>query len=109
MKKRNHPPANRDYVRLQDKVCVGLGYCGTMKNGKPLHVDDFIPSSGMVTAEQFAEWVILADDCNPNLAPSEHKKMIRAAFIECMGSDVVDATRLRWFIEPDTDDAAQLT
>lgn len=103
MAKKDKPPANRDCARLQNKVCVGLGYCGTIKNGRPLHVDDFIPSYGMVTAEQFAEWVILADNVNPNLAPSEHKKMIRAAFIECMGNDVVDATRLRWFIESDTD------
>lgn len=87
VRKKSLPP-NRDYARLQNKVCVGLGYCGTVKNGKTLHVDDIIPSYGMVTAEQFAEWVILADDLNPNLAPSEHKKMIRAAFIEFMGADL---------------------
>jgi hypothetical protein len=103
MARKNSLPPNRDYARLQNKVCVGLGYCGTEKNGKPLHVDDIIPSYGMVTAEQFAEWVILADDLNPNLAPTEHKKMMRAAFIDCMGAEVVDASRLKWSIEPITE------
>lgn len=105
MARKNSLPPNRDYARLMDKVCVGLGYCGCVKNGKPLHVDDIIPSYGMVTADQFAEWVILADNLNPNLAPTEYKKMMRAAFIECMGADVVDASRLKWFIEPNSETA----
>ena len=99
MARKHRPLRNRDYARLMNKVCVGLGFCGCMKNDKPLHVDDFIPPYGMVTADQFAEWVILADNLNPNLAPSEHMRAIRAAFIECMGADVVDATRLKWFDE----------
>jgi hypothetical protein len=72
-----------------------MGYCGCIKNGKPLHVDDFIPSSGLVTADQFVEWVILADDLNPNLADKSHKRAIKHAFIEHMSGDVVDAGKLR--------------
>jgi len=100
MSKKHQPPPNQDYARLMDKVCVGLGYCGCIKDDKPLHVDDFIPPYGMVTADQFVDWVILADNLNPNLAPSENKRAIRVAFVECMGADVVDATRLTWFEEP---------
>lgn len=103
MAKKNQRPTNTAYARLMNRVCVGLGYCGCVKNDKPLHVDDFIPPYGMVTADQFVDWVILADNLNPNLAPSEHKRAIRAAFVEYMGADVVDATRLTWFFEPGAD------
>jgi|JI10StandDraft_1071094.scaffolds.fasta_scaffold73858_3 hypothetical protein len=104
MGREKDPRANRDYARLMNKVCVGLGYCGCIKGDKPIHVDDFIPSYGMVTAAQFAEWVILAEGLNPTLAPSEHIRAIRTAFIEFMGADVVDASRLKWHINSDGDE-----
>jgi len=55
-----------------------------------------------VTADQFVEWVFLADNMNPNDGPDwypTHKSNIRAAFVEHMGGDVVDAKLLRWEIE----------
>lgn len=30
---------NSPYAALLDKICVGLGYCGCIKDGKPLHVE----------------------------------------------------------------------
>lgn len=81
------------------EVCVEWGFCGCVKYGQQLHVDQLIPSTGPVTADQFVEWVFLADDMNPNSEPerwSRHKAAIRAAFIEHMGDAVVDASRLRW-------------
>lgn len=84
------------YDALMHEVCVGYGYCGCMKDGKSIHVDDFIPSEGPVTADQFVEWVFLADNRNPNLGPEAHKRAIRAAFVKHMGEDVVDAKLLNW-------------
>jgi len=87
------------YDALMDRVCVGLGFCGCIKNGKPLHVDDLIPGDGPVTADQFVEWVFLADNMNPNADPKRWtpiKQQIKAAFVEHMGSEVVDAAALRW-------------
>lgn len=84
---------------LMHFVCVGWGYCGCVKDGRPLHVDMLIPPDGPVTADQFVEWVFLADNMNPNSEPERwqpHKDAIRAAFVEHMGGEIVDATRLRW-------------
>lgn len=84
---------------LMDEVCVGLGFCGCIKRGRPLHVSRFIPSSGPVRADQFAEWVFLADDMNPNSRPERWEKIrakVEDAFVRHMGGDVVDASLLRW-------------
>jgi hypothetical protein len=87
------------YDQLMHVVCVEWGFCGCDKHDQPLHVDLIIPSKGPVTADQFVEWVFLADDLNPNSDPERwqrHKVAVRAAFIEHMGAEVVDATQLRW-------------
>jgi hypothetical protein len=42
-------------------VCVGHGYCGGVHGNKFMHVTDFIPQSGNVTADQFVEWVFQAE------------------------------------------------
>jgi hypothetical protein len=31
---------------MMDEFCLGLGFCGCVKDGKPLHVTDFIPETG---------------------------------------------------------------
>lgn len=84
------------YDALMHEVCVGWGYCGCIKDGQPLHVDFFIPSEGPVTAEQFAEYVFLAENMDPRLGPKAHRNAIRAAFIKHMGGEIVDAKRLHW-------------
>lgn len=87
------------YDALMHFVCVGWGFCGCLKDGKPLHVDDFIPETGAVSADQFVEWVFLADDIDPHADPDHwqrHKDAIRAAFIEYMGGEVVEAEKLEW-------------
>lgn len=80
-------------------VCVDWGFCGCLKGDKPLDVSDFIPSEGEVTADQFVEWVFLADDMNPNSKPvkwQRHKDAIRLAFVETMGGDIVDVNKLQY-------------
>lgn len=92
---------NRQFDALLN-VCVHLGFCGCIKDGEPLHVTDFIPAEGTVTADQFVEWVFLADNLNPNLDPKRWKKIrntIRGAFVFHMGADATDAKNLWWFRE----------
>lgn len=88
------------YDALMHDVCVGYGFCGCIKDGRPLHVDNFIPSEGAVTADQFVEWVFLADNMNPASYTGARwdsiKRKIRDAFVKHMGSEVVDASRLQW-------------
>lgn len=86
---------NFAYVRLLNKICVGSGYCGSEVDGRLRHVDDFIPAEGPVSADQFATWVFLAEGLDPLLADISHRRAIRRAFIELMGTDVVDASLLK--------------
>ena len=87
------------YDALMHDVCVVWGYCGCSKHGVGLHVDLFIPPAGPVTADQFVEWVILADNQNPNLNTERLKGIkagLRQAFVRHLGAEVVDATQLQW-------------
>lgn len=94
---------DRGFDALMERVCVGLGFCGCIKRERPLHVTDLIPESGPVTADQFTEWVFLADNQNPNVtSPSwlKIKGRVREAFVACMGAEEVDASVLRWNLDP---------
>jgi hypothetical protein len=91
------------YDALMREVCSVWGFCGCIKDGTPLHVDLLIPPDGPVTADQFVEWVFLADNLNPNLEPERwlrHKEAIRAAFVRHLGGETVDAQKLRWSDAP---------
>jgi hypothetical protein len=84
---------------LMDDVCVRWGFCGSMKHREHLHVTLIIPPDGPVTADQFVEWVFLAENMNPNNDLErwqKHKDNIRAAFVRHMGAEMVDARRLRY-------------
>lgn len=85
------------YDRLLDEICVGLGFCGDVIDGRPTHVDDYIPDSGTVGVEQFVDWVLLAEGMDLNEADAlKYRDCLREAFIRHMGSDQVDAKRLGW-------------
>ena len=87
------------FTALMDDVCVGRGWCGGVMKDEPLHVTMFIPETGPVTADQFVDWLFEADGMDPyaDLAKwQKHKDGLRDAFIRHMGSDVVDASQLRW-------------
>ena len=82
---------------LMREACVGWGFCGCIKDGAALHVTMLIPSKGTVRSAQFVEWLLLADNVNPNDPKFyRHKAALEAAFVTHMGSDVVEAWRLRW-------------
>ncbi len=61
-------------------------------------MDDYIPDTGSVTAEQFADWVLAADGEDQVVDPEKWqtaKDRLRDAFIRHMGGSVVDAGRLK--------------
>ena len=80
------------YNALCDYICVELGFCGSVKDGKSRHGSQLVPAVGMVTADQFVGWVFQAEGMEPI---SEHQEALRAAFVKFMGSATVDARRLR--------------
>jgi hypothetical protein len=84
---------------MMHEFCVKLGWCGSVKDGKQLHVSDFIPETGPVSADQFARWLIAADGFDPDqLSGSEFRLLmgqLTSVFIKHMGADVVDASNLR--------------
>ena len=88
------------YNRLQEAVCNGMGFCGSVVDGKPSHVDDYIPESGEVTADQFIDWLFKAEGMGypPDFGPrfSSSYKDLKHLFIKHMGSERVDASRLKW-------------
>lgn len=86
---------NSAYDDLRRHICVEFGFCGSIKDGLPLHVDDLIPSEGVVTADQFAEFAFQAEGLDPRSDPKQLKAAIKAAFINLLGSHTVDATALR--------------
>jgi hypothetical protein len=51
---------------MMREFCVGLGWCGGMKDGKPVLVTDFIPDTGAVSADQLVEWLMVADGADLN-------------------------------------------
>jgi len=81
------------YDRLLQQVCIGLGYCGSVIDGEPSHVDMFIPEEGPVTADEFVEWVFRAEGLEA--AGGEHSRQIREAFVQHMGGEVVEARLLK--------------
>jgi hypothetical protein len=92
---------------LMDEACVGWGFCGCVKHDRRLHVTLFIPPEGPVTADQFVEWLFLADNMNPNSEPAKwqrHKAALRAAFVRHMGAETVDARLLHWSDVPPHDE-----
>jgi hypothetical protein len=56
------------------EFCVTPGWCGGVKNGKPLHVSDVIPETGRVSADEFARWLIKADGLDPDQLSSTRPK-----------------------------------
>ena len=93
------------YNRLMREVCVGRGWCGGIVDGEPSHVDDFIPETGTVTADEFIDWLFKADAYDPALEPPDRVAAFRTdlfdLFVEIMGARQVDASQLKWnFADP---------
>jgi hypothetical protein len=83
---------------MMHELCVRLGWCGCIKDNKPLHVTDFIPASGLVSADEFAKWIIMADGIDPDQVSNDIKRwmsQLKTVFVKHMGADNIDASQLR--------------
>lgn len=49
------------YDNLLEEVCVRLGFCGSIVDGQPVHVDQFLPEDGVLTNEAFADALFKAE------------------------------------------------
>jgi len=84
---------------LMHEVCVERGWCGSVVDGQPLHVTDFLPEKGAVTADQFAGWLFAADGVDPDEDRAKwqtHLDGLREAFVRHMGAEATDVERLKW-------------
>jgi hypothetical protein len=91
--------ARLGYDTLVDELAVRWGLGGCVKHEQTVHVNLFVPQKGPVFADQFVEWVLLANNLNPNSTSARQrrqKQVLRAAFVKHMGAETVDASRLSW-------------
>jgi hypothetical protein len=91
-----------NFETLLIAVCVGHGYCGSVQNGRFVHVTDFIPERGQVTAEEFVDWVFMADGNRwlGDVIAMRHRETFRSYFIAHMGSNIVDSLLFCLFFSP---------
>jgi hypothetical protein len=76
------------------EFCTGLGWCGSEKDGKWLHVTDLIPPTGPVSADQFARYVVMAEGFDPDQVGAAILTQLEAVFVKHMGATVIDASNL---------------
>ncbi len=84
---------------LMHEVCVERGWCGSVLDERRMHVTDFLPANGSVTADQFVGWLFAADGVDPNDDLPKwqpHIDALRDSFIRHMGSPSVNVERLGW-------------
>ena len=83
-----------EYDKLLEDVCVRLGFCGSVVDGQALHVDQFLPQSGVLTTEEFADALFRAEGWDPHGSEARtFRSNVREAFIRHMGGSEVDAAQ----------------
>jgi len=89
---------NKDFHALIRAICVGYGCCGSLQDDGWRHVTHYIPERGYVTADDFIDWVFMAEGAEwfGNPRAMIRRERLRSYFIIYMGSSVVHARRLRW-------------
>lgn len=77
-------------------VCVRLGFCGGLVNGKPSHLTDLLPDVGVVTAEEFAKLAISAEGGPPSSSDQQRRwvAVLADAFFEHLGTASAPAESL---------------
>ena len=89
-------PSPKD--RLLWEICVLGGWCGGLVDGEPCHVQDLVPKTGIVTAEEFAQLTVKADGWPRSAPPKEHHlRWLEAKFVEHLGGPSADAEILHHF------------
>ena len=81
---------------------VTQGLTGRSERGWPINITYLIPTSGTMTASQFAEWAMLSDDSNPNhytLGQQKILSSIEARFKNLFGSEPVECGQFHDFLD----------
>ena len=81
------------YNGMMHEYCVKQGWCGSVIDGEPSHVSNFIPEKGLVSADQFVTWLMKAEGVDQSDI-GKRRNLIKI-FIKHMGAYKVDATLLR--------------
>lgn len=86
-----------EFDGMMHDFCVGCGFCGSVKDGRPLHVTDYIPTEGLVSADEFVTWLMIAEGYDPKGPLGHHKEYasLKSIFVRHMGAEIVNAKRLR--------------
>lgn len=84
------PPSPSDLLMWE--ICVQGGWCGGIVDGQPTSVRDLIPTSGTVTAQDFAKLTVKADGWPSSEPPKEHHlRWLEERFIAHLGGARVSA------------------
>jgi hypothetical protein len=85
-----HPTA---FDLLLHDICVQGGFCGGLVEDQAIHVTDILPTSGMVTSEEFAILVLQAegDGGSPPAKVERWSALLQSKFVEHMGQSSVPA------------------
>lgn len=76
-------------------ICINGGWCGGLVDGKPCHVLDLIPATGMVTAREFAELAVRADGWPPaDALPEKYLQWLEGKFVEHLEAEAVSCEKL---------------
>ncbi len=67
------------------------GFCGSVVDGKPLHVTDFFPETGQVSADDFVQWILIAE----GLEGQRDIWGLKDVFVKHMGAELVHVYELR--------------
>ena len=80
---------------MMHAYCIGWGFCGNVKDGKPHHVTDYIPKTGNVSADEFVKWILIAEGFDMSSdGGAEFERPLKELFIKHMGCDDVDVSHL---------------
>lgn len=80
------------YDKLLEEVCIRFGFCGSVVDGQPLHVDQFLPQTGILTDQKFADALFKAEGWDPDGSEAKTFRVsVREAFVRHMGGAQIDA------------------
>jgi len=79
------------YDKLLEEVCVRLGFCGSVVDGQPRHVDQFLPQTGKLTDAEFADALFKAEGWDPDGSEARtFRSSVREAFVRNMGGSEIE-------------------
>ena len=80
------------------EYCVGSGYCGSVIDGKPSYVTDYLPKKGLIAADQFVNLLIQAEGMDFyefSVRYNKKYKNLIKVFTKHMGTYEVDVSLLK--------------